>query len=51
MKYCTYLTTYSGSKLPKNYVGSSSVERVENGYRGSVLSEKWKEILRKVNLE
>lgn len=41
--YCTYLTTYSGDKLPQYYVGSSSIEGVENGYHGSVLSKRYKE--------
>lgn len=44
MKYCTYITTYTGHKMPGNYVGSSSIEKIINGYRGSVLSKKWKKI-------
>lgn len=44
MSYCVYHTTYFGDVLPRNYVGSSSVERVFNGYRGSVRSKKWKKI-------
>lgn len=44
MKYCVYLTKYNGTKLPKYYVGSSSVKRVTKGYRGSVKSKKFKEI-------
>lgn len=44
MSYCVYHTTYFGDVLPKNYVGSSSVKRVLNGYRGSVRSKKWKKI-------
>lgn len=42
--YCTYLTAYSGDKLPPLYIGSTSLENIENGYRGSVLSKKYKEI-------
>lgn len=42
--YCVYLTTYSGNKLPPFYIGSSSKRRIESGYRGSVLSKKYKEI-------
>lgn len=42
--YCTYVTFYSGSKLPPFYIGSSSVEKIERGYHGSVLSKKWKEL-------
>jgi hypothetical protein len=44
--YCVYLTTYSGNKLPPFYIGSSSVERVNKGYRGSVLSRQYKHIWR-----
>ncbi len=42
--YCTYLTIYSGNKLPPFYIGSSTVQRVESGYRGSVVSKKYKSI-------
>lgn len=42
--YCTYLTIYFGNKLPRRYIGSSSVESIMNGYNGSVSSRKWKEI-------
>lgn len=42
--YCTYLTTYRGNKLPPFYIGSSTVKNVESGYRGSVLSKKYKSI-------
>lgn len=48
--YVTYLTIYSGNKLPPFYIGSSSLERVNNGYHGSVKSkiymDIWKEELR-----
>lgn len=44
MKYCVYITTYKGDKLPTNYIGSSSVDRVNDGYRGSVQSKKWKSL-------
>lgn len=43
-QYCTYLTTYSGNKLPPFYVGSTSVTRIKEGYRGSVHSKKYKQI-------
>lgn len=46
MEYCVYITTYSGDRLPSKYIGSSSVKRVENGYKGSVSSKKWKNIWR-----
>ena len=42
--YCTYLTTYRGNKLPPFYIGSSTVKKVESGYRGSVSSKKYKSI-------
>lgn len=42
--YCTYLTIYSGSKLPPFYIGSSSVDKVKSGYHGSVKSRKYKSI-------
>lgn len=41
-KYCTYLTIYSGNKLPPFYIGSTSVGRIKSGYRGSVSSKKYK---------
>jgi hypothetical protein len=48
--YCTYLTIYSGNKLPPFYIGSSSLEKIEKGYCGTVLSKKyiniWKEELK-----
>lgn len=43
--FCVYLTTYNGNLMPKFYIGSSSVERIENKkYRGSVRSEKYRDI-------
>ncbi|QIG69706.1 putative homing endonuclease protein [Rhizobium phage RHph_I46] len=44
MLYCTYLTIYSGDKLPRRYIGSSSVRKVQNGYNGSVKSGYYKPI-------
>jgi hypothetical protein len=44
MKYCTYLTTYRGTKMPIFYIGRSTVERVNNGYHGSVSSKLYKDI-------
>jgi hypothetical protein len=40
--YCVYLTTYSGNKIPKYYVGSSSLAKIKSGYKGSVYSKEWK---------
>ena len=54
---CVYLITYSGNKLPpkfKNstitptkYIGSGFVEKIFEGYRGSVGSKKYKKIWKK----
>lgn len=41
MKYCIYITKYLGILMPPNYIGSSSIQRVVNGYHGSVRSKKW----------
>jgi hypothetical protein len=43
MKYVTYLVTYSGDKLPKFYIGSTSEEKALSGkYFGSISSRKYK---------
>ena len=44
--FCVYLTLYFGNKLPRRYIGSSSVEKVLEGYNGTPLSKKWKTIFR-----
>lgn len=44
MKYVTYLITYTGSKLPKHYIGSTSEDKISKGYMGSIKSKKWKSI-------
>ncbi len=44
--YCVYLTIYRGNKMPPFYIGSSSVEKVQNGYHGSVESIMWGKIWR-----
>lgn len=50
--YCTYLTIYTGSKMPRRYIGSTTVERINNeGYNGSVLSKAYKEIWNKERKE
>lgn len=46
-KYVVYLVTYNGDKLPKYYIGSTSIEKINNGYLGSVKSKKWKTIFEK----
>jgi hypothetical protein len=43
-KFCVYLTTYSGNKMPIFYIGSTSIKKIQNGYRGTVLSKRYKEI-------
>jgi len=43
-KYCVYLTTYSGKKLPPYYIGSTSIDKIDGGYNGSVKSKKFKKI-------
>jgi len=42
--YCTYITFYRGNKLPPFYIGSTSVEKINNGYHGSVGSKEYKAI-------
>ena len=45
--FCVYLTIYRGNKLPPFYIGSSSIQNINNGYKGSVQSKKYKQIWRK----
>lgn len=42
--FCVYVTEYLGDKLPKWYVGSSSISKVNSGYKGSVSSYQWKSL-------
>ena len=42
--YVVYLVKYKGDKLPPYYVGSSSLKKLKNGYRGSIISKKYKKI-------
>ncbi|QIG70649.1 putative homing endonuclease protein [Rhizobium phage RHph_I1_18] len=44
MKYCVYLTTYTGNRLPPFYIGSTSVKRIQQGYVGSVTSYEYAKI-------
>lgn len=44
--YCVYLTTYSGNKLPPFYIGSSSLQKISNGYLGSVSSHAYRNIFK-----
>jgi hypothetical protein len=43
-EYVVYLVTYSGDKLPKYYIGSTSENKIKNGYLGSIRSKKWFDI-------
>lgn len=43
-KFCTYLTIYSGNLLPPFYIGSTSIDKIRKGYRGSVLSKRYRSI-------
>lgn len=45
--YCVYLTTYLGDKLPPYYIGSTSLKRISEGYRGSVGSKKYQQLWKK----
>ena len=42
--YCTYITIYSGNKLPPFYIGSTSIKKINSGYIGSVSSNEFKKI-------
>ena len=42
--YCVYFTVYFGNKLPKRYIGSTKVDRIMQGYNGSIKSKKYKNI-------
>jgi hypothetical protein len=46
-EYCTYLTVYKGNALPPFYIGSTSLKRIEKGYKGSVISAKYSEAWKK----
>ena len=47
MKYATYLVTYVGDRLPRYYIGSTSIDKVNSGkYFGSVASIKYKDIFK-----
>lgn len=49
--YVVYLTIYRGTKLPPYYIGSTSFNKIENGYCGSVTSKKYKEIFNSERIE
>lgn len=41
-----YLTMYKGTKLPKWYIGSTNINKINKGYHGSVASEEWSELFK-----
>lgn len=45
--YVTYLTIYSGNKIPPFYIGSTNLDKINHEYRGSVLSKKYKNTWKK----
>lgn len=44
--YCVYFTIYFGNLLPKRYIGSSKIDRVNKGYNGSISSKRFAQIYR-----
>lgn len=44
LSYCTYITFYYGNQLPPFYIGSTTVEKIKNDYKGTVSSKKYKQI-------
>jgi hypothetical protein len=42
--YVVYLTVYRGDRLPPFYIGSTSLENFNSGYRGSVRSKQYRKI-------
>jgi hypothetical protein len=43
-KYVVYHITYAGDKLPPNYIGSTTIDKIQQGYKGSVCSKEFKSI-------
>ena len=46
-QYVVYLTTYTGTLMPRYYIGSTSRKKIEEGYIGTVISKKWKNVFKK----
>lgn len=44
LKYVFYHIVYSGKLLPPNYFGSGTLEKIKNGYMGSVSSKQYKDL-------
>ena len=40
--YCTYITVYTGNKMPPFYIGHTSIKKIKSGYHGSVSSKEYK---------
>lgn len=45
-EFVVYIVIYHGDKLPRYYVGSTTKEKIKNGYLGSIKSKKWKDIFK-----
>lgn len=44
--FVCYKTTYHGDKIPRYYIGSTSLAKIESGYKGSVVSKKWRDVFK-----
>jgi hypothetical protein len=42
--FCVYLTIYLGKLLPPFYIGSTSTDKIANGYHGTVTSKRYSQI-------
>lgn len=42
--YCTYIIVYTGNKLPPFYIGSTSLDKIHNGYMGTVSSKQYRSL-------
>lgn len=42
-KYCSYITFYRGNMLPPFYIGSTSVNKIYRGYKGTVSSREYRD--------
>lgn len=45
--YVVYLTIYRGNRLPPFYIGYTRENKIEDGYRGSVKSRRYKDLWKK----
>lgn len=44
--YCTYLTIYSGNKLPPFYIGYTTIDNIKKGYLGSPSSKDYSKLFK-----